>query len=577
MEDIAPKTRSSRLYERKFSSKWLGDPRFSGWLGQSPYNPNKAFCQICERELAGSVTFLERHKSTNKHRTLILHRRKGQLSGSGLSSGGFESEKACELKVAAFLLRQDLPLSLVESLSQLLRSLSPSQSPLTHTRALSLLQSLGEYQRNQFLDSTLKKTKFSLIFLGKKAVIRYVDPLLIQIKTCHFPWLDERVSSSVNWANLIATVNAPLMAVETIQKHSLHTFLRLESLEKNIEDITAFALEALPSECINGSWEIAKFISIKSTDHFREFRDIVLKKGISSDKDILKGRKGLSLEEIVEFITSNWSSVMFWLASVELIEESSSFLQRFYDNTSMELYFAFLNYILPCLSKMKSEFQCEDFRLHRLKSSLQNSVRSILHNFIDSSVISLDKVSNGITSDTYLNLNDVPFWKTFPQILFGGEILIIFDGLDPYNALRRKPASIIPLASKFPNLISQVHYEKLNQEWRELSVYKDDDRLEASDPETFWKKVACEKIGSHRRFPYLSELAMNLMTITHSSVCCLSFIEEANLLEEKEKINDSSILNLLLFSKDYLRRTDSSWEPPKALIHSELSKLKKTH
>ncbi|CAB4054290.1 unnamed protein product [Lepeophtheirus salmonis] len=500
-----------------------------------------------------------------------------QLSGSGLSSGGFESEKACELKVAAFLLRQDLPLSLVESLSQLLRSLSPSQSPLTHTRALSLLQSLGEYQRNQFLDSTLKKTKFSLIFLGKKAVIRYVDPLLIQIKTCHFPWLDERVSSSVNWANLIATVNAPLMAVETIQKHSLHTFLRLESLEKNIEDITAFALEALPSECINGSWEIAKFISIKSTDHFREFRDIVLKKGISSDKDILKGRKGLSLEEIVEFITSNWSSVMFWLASVELIEESSSFLQRFYDNTSMELYFAFLNYILPCLSKMKSEFQCEDFRLHRLKSSLQNSVRSILHNFIDSSVISLDKVSNGITSDTYLNLNDVPFWKTFPQILFGGEILIIFDGLDPYNALRRKPASIIPLASKFPNLISQVHYEKLNQEWRELSVYKDDDRLEASDPETFWKKVACEKIGSHRRFPYLSELAMNLMTITHSSVCCLSFIEEANLLEEKEKINDSSILNLLLFSKDYLRRTDSSWEPPKALIHSELSKLKKTH
>ncbi|QQP52176.1 Hypothetical protein FKW44_004231 [Caligus rogercresseyi] len=97
---------------------------------------------------------------------------------------------------------------------------------------------------------------------------------------------------------------------------------------------------------------------------------------------------------------------MFWLASLELIEESSSFLQGLYDNPSSELYFAFLNYVLPCLGRMKAEFLCGDFRLHRLKASLTNSMRSILQNFMDPNLISLDK-AEGQGRDSYLGMKDV--------------------------------------------------------------------------------------------------------------------------------------------------------------------------
>lgn len=47
--------------------KWLQDSRFSSWIRKSPNSENKAYCNACNCEVAGSVTLLERHKNTSKH------------------------------------------------------------------------------------------------------------------------------------------------------------------------------------------------------------------------------------------------------------------------------------------------------------------------------------------------------------------------------------------------------------------------------------------------------------------------------------------------------------------------------
>lgn len=54
-------------YEHKFQMKWLQDSRFSSWIRRSPNSENKAYCNACNCEVAGSVTLLERHSSTSKH------------------------------------------------------------------------------------------------------------------------------------------------------------------------------------------------------------------------------------------------------------------------------------------------------------------------------------------------------------------------------------------------------------------------------------------------------------------------------------------------------------------------------
>lgn len=60
-----PKKRIS--YEHKFQKKWLNDSRFSSWISKSQYSVNKAFCNMCNCEVAGSVTLLLRHSNTAKH------------------------------------------------------------------------------------------------------------------------------------------------------------------------------------------------------------------------------------------------------------------------------------------------------------------------------------------------------------------------------------------------------------------------------------------------------------------------------------------------------------------------------
>ncbi|KAB7506277.1 hypothetical protein Anas_06897 [Armadillidium nasatum] len=87
-----------KVYAHKFQDKWLRDKRFSPWLTQCKDNDRDAFCSICHRKIAGSVTMIERHKRTKKHINRCIKAGILQVKIDGKSSSFVEtSEKKNEI------------------------------------------------------------------------------------------------------------------------------------------------------------------------------------------------------------------------------------------------------------------------------------------------------------------------------------------------------------------------------------------------------------------------------------------------------------------------------------------------
>ena len=93
--------------------------------------------------------------------------------------------------------------------------------------------------------------------------------------------------------------------------------------------------------------------------------------------------------------------------------------------------------------------------------------------------------------------------------------------VDPVNVCQGKPKSLMPLAVKFPNIVEENAYEDLNSKWRELTVSVGEilalkPEQTSDEPEKFWHAVSLERRGDEPRFPNLSRLMMNLMSLPHS-------------------------------------------------------------
>ena len=75
--------------------------------------------------------------------------------------------------------------------------------------------------------------------------------------------------------------------------------------------------------------------------------------------------------------------------------------------------------------------------------------------------------------------------KRFP---IGDPVIEMFQVLDP-NASHSKFPSLVPLASKFPNIIPQSMLQQLDNEWRKLSLVSLPFDSEDMDPEMFWGRL----------------------------------------------------------------------------------------
>ena len=52
---------------RKYNPAWESLPELANWLNRSPYNDDRAWCVLCERELRTHMTDLKKHRESVKH------------------------------------------------------------------------------------------------------------------------------------------------------------------------------------------------------------------------------------------------------------------------------------------------------------------------------------------------------------------------------------------------------------------------------------------------------------------------------------------------------------------------------
>lgn len=82
-----------KIYDQKFSKKWLEDPMLQDWIQPSTEKGCAAFCTYCERHLTGSKTLMLRHAKSPKHLRNLDLEPQLQLKGSKLRVDGEPTKK----------------------------------------------------------------------------------------------------------------------------------------------------------------------------------------------------------------------------------------------------------------------------------------------------------------------------------------------------------------------------------------------------------------------------------------------------------------------------------------------------
>lgn len=642
--------RKKITYEHKFQMKWLNDKRFSPWIIQSKKCVNKPYCTACELELSGSVTLLERHVITEKHKKNVLSKSQSKKVTSFFQPNASRFDRqvaAAELKMCAFVAEHNLPTSIMDHLPGLVANVS-SDSKVAgavkcgRTKATAIFKNVLGNTMFSDLVLRLKNTKFSLIIDESTdlstvkhlvLIVRFYDQSvqktcdeflsLIEVKDCTAQGLYSSIVNffdehGISFDNLIgfASDNASVMMGEKsgvkalIQKRIPALFVQ-GCVCHSLALVASYACCELPNNIEELARSIYSYImnSPKRLSEYAEFQQFT---EVQPHRILHPScTRWLSLEEVVKRILEQWNALTLYFTSATLEDGmvmASVVLQEL-QNPVTKMYFAFLAFILPAVNKLNLDFQATALRIHRLCTSLSNSLKGILANYMKP-----EKLKN--RDLTQINVNDPSSYLSLGDIYRGARVesiylehcanipkreleqfqvktlnfyvalskqmmkrflshnmfknLQLLEALDPVNVCQGKPKSLIPLAVKFPNIVDENVYEDLNSEWRELSVGDIAVKLKdiSDEPETFWYNVSRENCGDKPRYPNVSKLMLNLMSLPHSSAAAERIFSLVTNIKTKNRNRlKTDTLNGLIHSKSLLHGVNSkTWQPPPQLV-----------
>ena len=112
----------------------------------------------------------------------------------------------------------------------------------------------------------------------------------------------------------------------------------------------------------------------------------------------------------------------------------------------------------------------------------------------------------------------------------------MFEVLDP-NTQHSKFPSLVPLASSFPNIISESNLQQLDDEWRKLVIVTLPFEAEDMEPEEFWGKLLEVKDGAgHTQFETSCNFMSSLLDLPHANVDVERIFSSVNLIKRKQGI-----------------------------------------
>lgn len=115
------------------------------------------------------------------------------------------------------------------------------------------------------------------------------------------------------------------------------------------------------------------------------------------------------------------------------------------------------------------------------------------------------------------------------------EELKMIEFMDPKLITKTELDSIIPVAMRFPNMITHNQLTDLDREWRFMNGLKDDLPLN-TDIYEFWAEVSAMKRGDDSiMFPTLSMFIKKLLCLPHSSAAVERVFSAVNIIKRKDR------------------------------------------
>ena len=121
---------AKKVYAQQFRHQWLEDPEFKDWLVRPRPGENACSCKLCNKSVLCRKTALRRHTQSAQHKRALSEIAAGQRQGNLVECLQRQNEittykETTEARMCSFLAQHNLPLSLINNLMSLFKSVAP--------------------------------------------------------------------------------------------------------------------------------------------------------------------------------------------------------------------------------------------------------------------------------------------------------------------------------------------------------------------------------------------------------------------------------------------------------------------
>ncbi|XP_011884095.1 PREDICTED: uncharacterized protein LOC105571237 [Vollenhovia emeryi] len=182
---------------RHFRNSWLDEEIFKGWLAPH-FEPNKAFCMVCNTSITCCKTKIVRHSQTAKHINEIKGRNQSLNNVNCVSTLSHNDKvKRAEIKLATFFAEHNIAFTNVDHLIPLIKDICIEPEvvqdlSLGRLKCTNIVKDIVAKRETEKLVEILKGRKFSVLIDESTDItdnklmcilVQYVSPFDKRVKT----------------------------------------------------------------------------------------------------------------------------------------------------------------------------------------------------------------------------------------------------------------------------------------------------------------------------------------------------------------------------------------------------------
>ena len=412
---------------------------------------------------------------------------------------------------------------------------------------------------------TVVTTLYCLLHIQTGDAQSQVDAICKQLSTDSLP-IDHLIGIGVDGANVNTGSHH---SVSTLLKSKVPHLITFKCICHSLHLAASKAMDSLPRHLDFMIRETCSWFSM-STKRQSDYR--ALYETLCDGQSPLKLGKHsetrwLSRFEIVKKIIDQWDELQlhFQMARTKERCYAAEQLYAMFSDSLNKIYLTFLCSELEAICRLNKAFQSDSADVTKLFGDLNDYVFSVLQKIIPPSYLRTVKISDlssldfsgilmspsavhlgyaahllidslQLSNSTIQQIKDVCFCflkelavqlkKRLPDNF---SILKHLDLLSPRNATAQMKDSILPFASNFPTLVSNL--DALEREWKLLHTKT---WTSTNNVVEFWSEVhQARNASGERSFEHVSKFALSLLSLPFSNASVERSFSQMNLVKSK--------------------------------------------